>query len=136
MAVQNFKAAAVTDNGITVFQHFGSAPGYIVLTVENGKITNREQRDKFNPHGAGQQHHHHDHEHGEGHGQQQMDKHQSMISNIADCQYLISRGMGYGIYNHLQTANIEPIITDIPNIEDAVQAIIDGTIINHSEKLH
>jgi hypothetical protein len=32
--------------------------------------------------------------------------------------------------------NIKPIITDIKNIDDAVQAVINGSIIDHTEKLH
>jgi hypothetical protein len=44
--------------------------------------------------------------------------------------------MGRGAHVSLTRAGIRPIITDIAGIEAAVQAVIDGTIIDHPEKLH
>ena len=41
------RIAAVTEDGITISQHFGRAPYYLVVTVENGKIVGRERRDKM-----------------------------------------------------------------------------------------
>ena len=35
------KIAAVTEDNITISQHFGRAPFYVVVTVENGKIVAR-----------------------------------------------------------------------------------------------
>ena len=150
----NLKIAVVTDDGISVSRHFGSAPLYEVFTIENGKVAKREQLLKSGHHAPGMQHQHQQaydnlnlaqnssdnghgmvghHVHGEGHGGH---NHGSMIENIMDCHFMVSRGMGWGIYNHLQNAGINPIITDISGIEDAVNAVIDGTIVNHSEKLH
>jgi len=37
------KIAAVSDDEITISQHFGRAPFYIVVTVEDGKIVNMEK---------------------------------------------------------------------------------------------
>ena len=59
-----------------------------------------------------------------------------MFENIKDCDILVARGMGRGAYNGLQQLGIKPIVTDIADIETAVQAILDDTIINHTEKLH
>jgi predicted Fe-Mo cluster-binding NifX family protein len=33
------KIAAISEDGATVSQHFGRAPLYVVVTVENGKRT-------------------------------------------------------------------------------------------------
>ena len=41
------KIAAITDDGKTISQHFGRAPYYVVVTVEEGKIANFELRDKL-----------------------------------------------------------------------------------------
>ena len=41
------KIAAVSEDGVTISQHFGRAPFYVVVTVEDGKIVSREQRDKL-----------------------------------------------------------------------------------------
>ena len=49
---------------------------------------------------------------------------------------LITRGMGRGAYLELQQAGIRPIVTDIADIETAIQATLNNTIIDHVEKLH
>ncbi len=41
------KIAAVSGDGITISEHFGRAPFYVVVTVEDGKIVSRERRDKM-----------------------------------------------------------------------------------------
>ena len=41
------KIAAVSEDGVTISQHFGRAPFYVVVTVEDGKIVSREKRDKM-----------------------------------------------------------------------------------------
>ena len=43
----NIKIAAITDDGQTISQHFGRAAYYAVLTIEDGKIIAREQREKM-----------------------------------------------------------------------------------------
>jgi len=40
------KIAAITDDGVTISQHFGRAPYYAVLTVEEGRVVRRELREK------------------------------------------------------------------------------------------
>jgi predicted Fe-Mo cluster-binding NifX family protein len=54
------KIAVVTDDGKMISQHFGRAVHYLVLTVEDGKITRRELRDKPGHHqfAAGAAHEH------------------------------------------------------------------------------
>jgi len=41
------KLAVITDDGKTISQHFGRALSYMVLTIEDGKITEREMRSKL-----------------------------------------------------------------------------------------
>ena len=41
------KIAAVSDDGITISQHFGRAAYYVVVTVQNNQIVAREKRDKL-----------------------------------------------------------------------------------------
>ena len=128
--------AAVTDDGTTISQHFGRAKFYEVLFVENGKVVKRERREKLGHNNFAQEEHHH--HSGEQHGQDQHshNKHVSMAEAIKDCQILLSRGMGNGAYQSLLQLNIKPVVTDIKNIDDAVQAVINGSIIDHTEKLH
>lgn len=135
------KIAAVTDDNETISQHFGRATKYSVMTVDGGKIIEREVRDKanhrdFQGEGMGGQHQHRDDSRGHGFGHHSAEKHSAMFANIQDCQVLLARGMGQGAYNGLQQMGIQTIITDIPEIEKAVEAVIDGSIENHQERLH
>ena len=93
------KIAVITENGKTISQHFGRAPYYLVFTIEDGKITNREMRDKM-----GHQHfvnEAHTDDHGtDGHGMDSSShqKHGQMAEAIKDCQVLLCGGMGRGAY--------------------------------------
>jgi predicted Fe-Mo cluster-binding NifX family protein len=44
------KIAVVTEDEVTISQHFGRAPYYMVYTVEGGKVTEKERRDKAGHH--------------------------------------------------------------------------------------
>ena len=59
-----------------------------------------------------------------------------MSAAIADCQALLARGMGAGAYQSMEQAGIRPVITDIPTIDEAVQAYLTGGIVDHTERLH
>jgi predicted Fe-Mo cluster-binding NifX family protein len=132
------KIAVVSTDGTTISQHFGRASTYLVFTVENGKVVSKETRPK-----AGHQHsessadHHcggHEGKHGCGPGSQE--KHTGMIETIADCQILLAGGMGWGAYDSLKSYNIEPIITDVENIESAVNLYLAGNLPNLVQRLH
>ena len=133
--MENYKVAAVTDDGVTISQHFGRAMFYEVLSVESGKVVKRERREKMGHHNFAQEEHHHSNER-HGFDESSHNKHVSMAEVIKDCKILIARGMGAGAYQSMRQLNIKPVVTDIRNIDDAVKAVIDGTIIDHTEKLH
>jgi predicted Fe-Mo cluster-binding NifX family protein len=140
------KIAAATDDGKTISAHFGRAINYLVLFVEDGRITGRELRDKanhrdFHQEGLGQHEHEiqpsgYKHAPGRGHGQHSAEKHRRMFETIQDCQIVLARGMGQGAYTGLEQMGIRPILTDIKEIEEAAQAVLDGTIENMPERLH
>lgn len=136
MEITTINIAAVTDDGLTISQHFGRAKFYEVLFVENGKVVKRERREKLGHHNfADEEHQHHA---GEQHGldEHSHSKHISMAEAIKDCQILLARGMGNGAYQSMLQLNIKPVVTDIRKIDDAVKAVINGKIIDHTEKLH
>ncbi len=137
METKNLKVAFVTDDGNEISQHYGRAQYYEVVTIENGVMTHRERREKAGHHTFHKQEEHGEH-HGPGHGfdEHSQGKHRMMTATIVDCQILVARGMGNGAYQHMVSANIEPIITQNKTIDDAVNEIIKGTIVNHIEKLH
>lgn len=146
------KIAVVTDNGTTISNHFGRARHYMVITVEDSAIVSQEMRDKQQCHGHGHGHgHSHDHGdmtlHNHAHSDQeqtttathtdhQHDHHHDVVSLIADCDVVMARGMGNGMHQRLQAANIRPILTTIGIIETAVIAYIEGRLKEHPELVH
>ena len=134
--MEKYNIAVVTDDGDTISQHFGRARFYEVLSVENDKIVKRERREKLGHHNFAHEEHHH--QPGEQHGfdESSHNKHISMAEAIKDSKILLTRGMGAGAYQSMLQLNIKPIVTDIQNIDEAVQAVINGSIIDHTEKLH
>jgi predicted Fe-Mo cluster-binding NifX family protein len=134
------KIAAVTEDGQTISQHFGRAPHYAVLTVEDGQIVGRELRDKLgHAHFAGEPHEEQAHgadPRGHGFDAAAQDRHARMAAAIADCQVLLARGMGAGAYESMKQAGIRPLVTDMANIDEAVQAYLAGSLNDHIEKLH
>lgn len=129
------KIACITEDGQTISQHFGRAPYYMVLTIENGQIVKKEMRNKLGHQdfagGEAQQH-------GPHHGTDAAshNRHVGMVQAIADCEVLLCRGMGYGAYQSAQQLGVTPIITDVADIDMAVQAYLEGNLQNHPERLH
>lgn len=133
------KIAAVSEDGKTISQHFGRAPYYVVLTIENGQIVSREIREKMgHAQFASEQHVDEAHIDARGHGFDAgaQSRHARMAAAIQDCQILLARGMGAGAYYSMEQAGIRPIITDIVEIDLAALAAAEGTIIDHVERLH
>ena len=131
------KIAAITDDGKTISQHFGRAQYYLVATVENGQIIARELREKLGhsqfasePHAAdipGQPH---------GMDPASHDRHILMSQAILDCKALLCRGMGTGAYESMKVAGIQPVVTDIVTIDEAVLAYVQGKIVDLVDRLH
>jgi len=131
------KIALITDDGKTISQHFGRAQHYLIATIENGQIANREMRDKLgHSHFANQPHE--EEKPGQPHGMDadSHNKHLQMTESIADCEALLCRGMGRGAYESMKVRNIRPLVTDIVSIDEAIMTYIDGNIEDHIEKLH
>ena len=129
------KIAVVSKDDKTVSQHFGQAPLYVVLTVEDSKIAARETREKeghddFAPHrpkAPGEKH---------GCGRGAPARHARMMEAITDCQVLIAGGMGEGAYNNLKSHNIKPVVTDVRGIDQAVELYLEGRLPDLKERLH
>lgn len=131
------KIAAITDDGTTISQHFGRAQYYLVATVENGQIVNRELRSKLgHNHFVNQPHEQEQPSQPHGMDPVSHNKHVQMAEAIADCEALLCRGMGMGAYESMKTQGIRPVVTDLPVIEDAVMAYIQGNIVDQVERLH
>jgi predicted Fe-Mo cluster-binding NifX family protein len=119
------KIAACSDDGITITRHLGRAPLYVVFTVEEGNIIEKEIRDKRtfkfpNPSKAevcgpdGCPH----------------PGHESLASIISDCQVLFTGGIGWGAYQAMKDYNIKTIVTDKINIDEVVQCFLENRLVN------
>lgn len=135
------KIAFVSDDGKTISAHLGRAAYYVIVQVEDGQILSRQllhkgdfhaQREE--KHGCGS-HDHADREH-RGLGEHAEEKHSSMFASIVDCDLLIARGMGYGAKRGLQQLGIQPLLTDIRDIDQALQAYLAGRLEEHPERVH
>jgi len=133
------KIAVVTDDGRTISQHFGRAPYYAVLTVEEGRVSGQELRDKLgHAHFAHEEQAgpHQEDPRGHGFGPASHDRHIRMAQAIADCQVLLSRGMGWGAQESLRQAGIQVVMTDLADIPEAVGAYLAGTLVERTDLLH
>jgi predicted Fe-Mo cluster-binding NifX family protein len=131
------KIAAVSDDGVTISQHFGRAAYYVVVTVEDNQIVAREKREKLgHAQFGGEAHPEGNDPRGHGFDPAAQSRHARMAGAIADCQVLLARGMGAGAYDSMRAANIRPVVTDIPTIDEAVGAYLAGTLVDHVERLH
>lgn len=142
------KIAAATDDGRTISKHFGKARFYVVVEVDGRAVVGQEQRAKpAHEHG---EHHSHGEHRGAAAGKQlpvltlqtqepqasEENEHHRMAAVIADCDVLLVRGMGRPAYHDLLELGIQPYITDLETIDEAVRVFLDGTLVNHTERLH
>ncbi len=130
------KIAVISDDEATISRHFGRAPYYIVLTIEEGQIVARETRAKAGHHTFGGCDCHTAPGKPHGHGQQSEAKHQMMADTIDDCEAVIVGGMGWGAFDSLKARGIEPVITDERDAARAALAYWHGTLPNLTGRLH
>jgi predicted Fe-Mo cluster-binding NifX family protein len=128
------KLAIVTDDGDYVSQHFGRARYFKIYTIEDGKITGSELRERTAGHFGGHHHHHEEgHHHGEhdhGHSAGAMHRHDAIAQEIADCQAVIAGGMGMGAFESMRSKGLEVILTNYHGTEETATAFAEGKIEN------
>lgn len=132
----NTRIAVVSDDNQNISQHFGRASFFVVFEIKEGKVVNRETRQK-----TGHQQYKNsvsENEHTKPNGQSEtsQSRHAGMAQIISDCEAVICGGMGMGAYDSMKRFNIKPVVTDCLDPETAVQAYIDGILVDHIEKLH
>ena len=127
MDIRNRTIAFVTDDGLTISSHFGRALYYELITLQDGKVAERKRIGKaghrsFGPHEQGVGDHGH--------------KHELMTAPLTSVSTLVARGMGRGAQQHLLSSGIEPILTDLHTIDEAVEHILAGTLVHNPRRLH
>ena len=129
------KIAVVSDDTQTISAHFGRAQYYLIYTIDDGKIVEHEIRTKpGHKHVDGEQHEQHSEPHDA--ASHSEARHSNMMDVIMDCDVVLTRGMGKGAYDGLKLRCIQSIITDIHEVQAAVDAYLGGNLINHLELLH
>ena len=114
------KIAIASDDKETISHHFGKAIGFVVFDIKNGKAINRNYGENV----------------GKSSGECGSCDHQSMINNIKDCDVVISYGMGQKIYDDLIKNKIKPIVTEVENVDEALNQFLKKNLKNATEKLH
>jgi predicted Fe-Mo cluster-binding NifX family protein len=131
------KIAFATDDGKIISSHFGRASHYMVVTIENGQLTQHEMREKLgHNHFANEPHQSHDENQPHGFDSVSQNRHVQMAEIIRDCEVMVCKGMGRGAYESMRTMNIRPLVTDINDVDEAAIAYANGQIVDHTEKLH
>jgi predicted Fe-Mo cluster-binding NifX family protein len=130
------RIAVVSDDEATISQHFGRAPYYVVVAIEDGKIVGRETRSKAGHHTFGACDCHVAPGEPHGQGQHAEAKHQIMADTVADCDAVIAGGMGWGAQESLKRRGIDPVITDVRDVAEAALAYASGSLPNLTERLH
>lgn len=131
------KIAAVTDDGKTISQHFGRASHFLVVTIDNGAVVEQELRDKpGHQQFVNEPHNPESDRQGHGYGSGAGHRHGRMAQVISDCEAVLCRGMGRGAYDGMREYGIRPVLTEIAEIEPAVLAYADGTIVDRPDLLH
>lgn len=123
------KIAVVTDDQKTINAHFRRSQYFLVFTVENGKIIDQEVRPKAN-----RREKHLIHADADNTLPRLAARRTSSMTAIIDCDVLLVGGMGQKAYEDLRLRSIQPILTDIQDIQAAVSAYLSGDIINRLER--
>lgn len=125
------KVAFVTEDGKTVCKHFGRAPYFLIVEVEDGKVLSK----KLVPKGGCSHNGPRAEEHRGAHlGSEE--RHQSMIQQADGCDTVVSGGMGMGAYQSLTLGGIDVYITNVEDIDEALSLLIDKKLDNNLELLH
>jgi len=114
------KVSVVSDDGRTIASHFGRSRGFVICTVEDGRIIDRSYRaNSFTGHAQGAA--------DTGH---RADPHGPILEALADCAVVISRGLGQRILDDLTRRGIKVFVTNETDVEAAVDLWSTGALAN------
>jgi predicted Fe-Mo cluster-binding NifX family protein len=120
------KIAFATDDLEKISAHLGRAQKYLIYTIENGQVVAQEERIKpVHNHGKQEGHEHHG-----GHF------HNDMVEVIRDCHVVIARGMSGPAIESVEKAGIQPILTELSAINEALQIYLEGRLVHRPNRVH
>jgi predicted Fe-Mo cluster-binding NifX family protein len=114
------KIAIARDDEKTISEHFGRAEGFRIFEIKDGKIVKEEYRKNV----------------GKSDGKCGSCNHAAMITNIKDCQTVISYGMGRRIYQDLTDNKINAAFTEEKTVREALDKFVKSSLKNRTDKLH
>ena len=129
------KIAVVTDDHSTICAHFGRAVYYEVFHISDGKVIGHETLPKAS-HNRSPEESHTEPGFAHGQGSSEENLHTRMFAPILDCQVVLAGGMGQGAYNGLKQAGVQPLLTDVREIEQALRAYLEDRLTDQPELLH
>ncbi len=116
------KIAVASNDHVRVSGHLGRCKSFVIYSVEDKKITNKEIRENtFTHHHA--HHHHGDEENHHGHN------HANLINGLKDCEVVIFNAGGWRIIEDLKANNIIPFLTEERIADEAAQKYINGELV-------
>ncbi|MBC8479151.1 MAG: iron-molybdenum cofactor biosynthesis protein [FCB group bacterium] len=120
------KIAVASNDGKLISSHFGRTKGFAMYEIEDEKIVKTEYLPNtltnHHKHGKDEEKGHHHH------------SHSAILQTLADCQAVVSRGMGHRLYLDLVNAGIDAYITDLADVEGAVNAYIKHELDDYPER--
>ena len=120
------KIAIATDDNIHVTGHIGRVKYFLIYTINENKIIDKEIRDNtFTNHSKGINHGNHEHHLGEGH----RHGHQRLVEGLKDCKVLIFNSGGWRVIDDLKANNIYPFLTDEHLADKAVEKYLNNELI-------
>lgn len=115
------KIAFPSSDGETISTHFGSAPIYTILTLDNQKVVEIEHRQNE---GASQ------------HNNQIVIRNHNKFDLLQDCQTLIAGGIGENAIKRLGKMGITVFLVKEKNIQEAVELFLVGKLTHEESRIH
>lgn len=132
------KIAVPTNDGKSIFAHFGRTPGVLIVTVENNQIADKKFiPNDFTGHAQGMYQEHEHRHNGDSHSQTPgygNSAHAGILNAIGDCNVVIAGGMGRRLYDEFVANNMEVFVTDEKDIDRAVQLYLNRQLDNKEDK--
>lgn len=123
------KISVASDDRINVSGHIGRVNGFLIYTIEDGKVTGKQYLENtFTNHGKGS-----NHGHGIGNGHNHGNGHTRLIEALSDCSTLIFSSGGWRLLDDMRAAGIQPFLTSELNAEKAVEKFLDGTLVENED---
>lgn len=118
------KIAIASDDGRHVAMHTGRCQGFAIFEVANHTATQTEyRRNTFTAHARGECSGEHDPAGHTGHH-----SHEPLLTAIADCCVLVTRGLGPRLVQDLAAYGIETFVCTAEDVETAARQYAEGQL--------